>query len=56
MNAVDFSQLSPQNVWQHFATLCRIPRQSKQEQQLRQYLKDWAEQKGLDTYVDLLAI
>ncbi|MHA3083607.1 aminoacyl-histidine dipeptidase [Acinetobacter sp. ANC 5383] len=54
MNAVDFSQLSPKNVWQHFATLCRIPRQSKQEQQLRQYLQDWAKNKGLDTYVDIV--
>ncbi|EPH35521.1 Aminoacyl-histidine dipeptidase (Peptidase D) [Acinetobacter gyllenbergii CIP 110306 = MTCC 11365] len=39
-------------VWQHFETLCTIPRPSKHEQQLRQHLKDWAEQRNLETYVD----
>ncbi|RZG84400.1 aminoacyl-histidine dipeptidase [Acinetobacter venetianus] len=52
MIQVDFSQLSPQLVWQHFGTLCTIPRPSKHEQKLRQYLKDWAEQRNLETYVD----
>ena len=52
MIQVDFSQLSPQLVWQHFGTLCAIPRPSKHEQKLRQYLKDWAEQRNLETYVD----
>lgn len=52
MIQVDFSKLSPQVVWQHFETLCTIPRPSKHEQQLRQYLKDWAEQRHLETYVD----
>ncbi|MEB6665495.1 aminoacyl-histidine dipeptidase [Acinetobacter vivianii] len=52
MIQVDFSKLSPQVVWQHFETLCTIPRPSKHEQQLRQHLKDWAEQRKLQTYVD----
>lgn len=52
MKPVDFSSLSPQPVWQHFHTLCNIPRPSKHEQQLREYLKHWAEQRGLNTYVD----
>lgn len=52
MIQVDFSKLSPQKVWQHFETLCTIPRPSKHEQQLRQHLKDWAEQRNLETYVD----
>ncbi|MFM6907179.1 MAG: beta-Ala-His dipeptidase, partial [Acinetobacter tjernbergiae] len=39
-------------VWRHFETLCTIPRPSKHEQQLRQHLKDWAEQRNLETYVD----
>ncbi|MDR2061256.1 MAG: aminoacyl-histidine dipeptidase [Acinetobacter sp.] len=52
MIQVDFSKLSPQAVWQHFQTLCTIPRPSKHEQQLRQHLKDWAEQRNLQTYVD----
>ena len=49
---VDFSKLSPQMVWQHFETLCTIPRPSKHEQQLRQHLKNWAEQRNLDIYID----
>ena len=48
----DFSKLSPQVVWRHFETLCTIPRPSKHEQQLRQHLKDWAEQRNLETYID----
>ncbi|OUY06322.1 aminoacyl-histidine dipeptidase [Acinetobacter populi] len=52
MKPVDFSSLSPQPVWQHFHTLCNIPRPSKHEQQLREHLKHWAEQRGLDTYID----
>ncbi|EXT71757.1 xaa-His dipeptidase family protein [Acinetobacter sp. 25977_10] len=48
----DFSKLSPQIVWQHFQTLCTIPRPSKHEQQLREYLKNWAESRNLETYVD----
>ncbi|MFM6957970.1 MAG: aminoacyl-histidine dipeptidase [Acinetobacter sp.] len=52
MTQVDFSKLSPKQVWQHFETLCTIPRPSKHEQQLRQHLKDWAEQRSLDTYID----
>lgn len=35
----DFSNLSPQVVWQHFQTLCIIPRPSKHEQQLREFYK-----------------
>lgn len=52
MVSFDFSNLSPQVVWQHFQTLCTIPRPSKHEQQLRQYLQDWAESRNLETYVD----
>ena len=52
MTQVDFSKLSPKQVWQHFETLCTIPRPSKHEQQLRQHLQDWAEQRSLDTYID----
>ena len=52
MSQVDFSSLSPQPVWQHFQTLCTIPRPSKHEQQLRTHLKMWAEQRGLNTHID----
>ncbi|TAK96110.1 MAG: aminoacyl-histidine dipeptidase [Aquabacterium sp.] len=45
-------QLAPNDVWAHFGTLCRIPRQSKQEDALRDHLRQWAEQTGLATVVD----
>lgn len=47
-----FSELQPTAVWAHFATLCRIPRQSKQEDALREHLRNWAYDRGLDTLVD----
>lgn len=47
-----FIGLEPAAVWQHFATLCLIPRQSKQEEQLRDHLLGWAESHGLTATVD----
>ena len=46
------AELEPKVVWEHFQTLCEIPRPSKHEQQLRDYLKGWAELRGLSTVVD----
>jgi dipeptidase D len=46
------SELEPAAVWRHFATLCRIPRQSKQEDALRDHLQQWADKLGLTTLVD----
>ncbi|MEY2632471.1 MAG: hypothetical protein RIR00_1125 [Pseudomonadota bacterium] len=47
-----FAGLEPAAVWQHFATLCRIPRPSKQEAALRQHLQAWAVQAGIRQRVD----
>lgn len=52
MTQVDIATLSPQVVWQHFQTLCTIPRPSKHEQQLREFLQKWAQSRNLETYVD----
>ncbi|MBV8679654.1 MAG: aminoacyl-histidine dipeptidase [Aquitalea sp.] len=49
---VNIAELQPQAVWEHFQTLCEIPRPSKHEEQLRDYLKGWAELRGLQTVVD----
>ncbi|SMF44151.1 aminoacyl-histidine dipeptidase [Pseudogulbenkiania subflava] len=46
------AELEPREVWEHFQTLCEIPRPSKHEQHLRDYLQGWAELKGLSTQVD----
>lgn len=48
----DISSLQPPIVWRHFATLCRIPRQSKQEAALRAQLQAWADERGLVHRVD----
>ncbi|SDB89578.1 beta-Ala-His dipeptidase [Acinetobacter boissieri] len=52
MSMFDFSQLQPQIVWKHFDTLCRIPRISKQEQQLRDVLQAWAIEKNFPSVID----
>lgn len=44
--------LAPVSVWRHFATLCAIPRPSKQEGAVREHLRQWAHARGLATEVD----
>jgi len=46
------SGLQPTAVWQHFATLCAIPRASKNEARLREHLHAWAAARGLAASVD----
>lgn len=47
-----FRGLNPESVWKHFAALCRIPRQSKHEGPVRDYLRQWATEKGLASFID----
>ena len=47
-----FSGLQPAAVWKHFATLCRIPRASKQEAALRDALLTWAGGRGVGAEID----
>lgn len=47
-----FGHLEPALVWRHFATLCRIPRASKQEAALREELRAWAAHRCLASEVD----
>jgi dipeptidase D len=47
-----FSGLQPTIVWQHFATLCAIPRASRHEDRLRAHLQAWAQARGLAARVD----
>lgn len=47
-----FSGLQPASVWAHFATLCAVPRASKQEAALRDRLLRWATGRGLNATVD----
>lgn len=51
-SSVTLTTIAPQAVWTHFATLCRFPRQSKQEGPLRDHLWQWAVAQGLAAVVD----
>lgn len=44
--------LSPSLVWNHFATLCAIPRPSRHEAALREHLIAWAQGRGLQNETD----
>lgn len=44
--------LQPRAVWSHFATLCAIPRASRQEAALRAHLMQWAAARGIAARVD----
>jgi len=50
--APNIAELAPTVVWRHFADLCRIPRRSKHEAALRDFLRAWADGRGLATAVD----
>ncbi len=52
MNISPFAGLKPASVWAHFAALCRIPRQSKHEETVVAFLKNWADKQGLENLVD----
>ncbi len=47
-----FSGLEPAAVWSHFATLCSIPRRSKDEARVREHVQQWAAARGLPTSID----
>lgn len=46
------SSMDPQNVWQNFYDLTQIPRPSRYEQQVGQYLAEFGRSLGLETIVD----
>jgi dipeptidase D len=46
------SQLNPAPIWIYFEEICKIPRLSKNEGQIRKYLLDFAYKKGLESKED----
>jgi len=46
------NELQPAAVFQQFAKINEIPRPSKHEEKMIEYLKTWGESRGLDTHVD----
>lgn len=45
-------QLAPKELWNHFADLNAVPRPSKKEQKVIQFMKSFGEGLGLKTFVD----
>ena len=46
------SELKPKSVFEQFAMINQIPRPSKHEEKMIDYLKNWGESRGLDTRID----
>jgi len=48
----DILKLEPKSLWKNFYELTQIPRPSKKEEQVREFLKKFGEDLGLETIVD----
>ena len=48
----DIKQLEPQLMWQYFYEITQIPRPSKKEEKIRDYLVKFGKDQGLETIVD----
>ncbi len=48
----NFSGLKPEVIWKHFGSLTQIPRPSKKEARIIQFIKEFGENLGLETIVD----
>lgn len=48
----NISKLTPQVLWQEFAKITQVPRPSKHEEQIIQYLLDFGKKHGIDTRKD----
>lgn len=49
---MEYSQLEPKVIWKNFAALNAIPRPSKKEEKVIQFIKEFGEKLGLPTTVD----
>ncbi len=45
-------KLEPKNVWKNFVELTKIPRPSKKEEQIIEFMRKWGEDRNLDVLVD----
>lgn len=48
MNSNSIRDLEPKSVWHYFADLCQIPRPSKHEERVVEYIEKFAQEQGLD--------
>ncbi|MGE4587544.1 MAG: cytosol nonspecific dipeptidase, partial [Mangrovibacterium sp.] len=44
--------LKPQPLWNYFESICRVPRPSKKEDRIRQFLLDFARENRLESRTD----
>ena len=49
---MDFSNIEPKALWQHFAALNAVPRPSKKEERVIAFMKNFGEKLGLETIID----
>ena len=49
---MEIKNLTPQNVWSIFDGMTRVPRPSKKEEKIRQWLVDWASANGVECHLD----
>lgn len=54
MSVSEISQLQPTSIWKNFAALNAVPRPSKKEERVIQFMVDFGEQLGLATRVDTI--
>ena len=50
--STDLSGLKPEALWKNFEELTKIPRPSRKEEKVIQYMKEFGEKLGLKTIVD----
>lgn len=48
------ASLNPQPLWNYFEEICQVPRPSKKEERIRQYLLDFAAKNALDVKTDAI--
>ena len=46
------SHLQPQHVWEHFEDICQVPRPSKKEDQIIEFLLEFGKKHNLETKRD----
>ncbi len=49
---MEMKDLTPRNVWSIFEAITKVPRPSKKEEKIRQWLVNWAKENGVECRVD----
>ena len=49
----EISKLKPEAVWKNFYELTKIPRPSKHEDKIREFMVNWAKERNLEVVVDI---